>query len=173
MTIAGGLCVHARPLSGQGTGLIGALLLAGFVDLGAVALIGPLLARGLRRRRPDLPRIVAFDYAGTAMLVGVLAILVTAGFLHHGSVMRELHATAYATGLARDYVSRHAPAPYRAGVARADTYRVDPGRVYRTCVPGRTPGRPFCVVVHLDTSPPRLVLDGHEPNTSRWPRGVY
>lgn len=171
-TALGGVVIHTRPVSGQGTGLIAALLLAGFVNLAAVAVVAPLGARLLRRRRADLPRIVAFDYAGTALLAVVLAGFVAAGLVHHPDVMRERHATAYATRLARDYVARRGPSGYRSGVARADTYRVDPGRVYRTCVPGPNPERPFCVVVHLDTSPPRLVLDGHEPNTSRWPRGA-
>jgi hypothetical protein len=174
LTVLDGLIVHALPLSGQGTGLIPALLVAGFINLGAVALIGPLAARLLRRRRRDLPQIVALDYAGTTLLALVLTALVVVGALHHGDVARERKATAFAATAARSYVARHGPPSYRRPDVVSDTLRVDPGRLYRTCVAGPDPERPFCVVVHLDTQPPRLVADGHEPNSSWAPmRGGY
>ena len=174
LTVLDGLMVHALPVSGQGTGLIPALLLAGFINLGAVALIGPLAARLLRRRRRDLPQIVALDYAGTTLLALVLTGLVVVGALHHGDVTRENRATEFAAGAARNYVARHGPREYRSNRTGSSTLRVDPGRLYRTCIAGPNPERPFCVVVHLDTQPPRLVADGHEPNSSWAPvRGGY
>jgi hypothetical protein len=173
LTVADGFVLHAWPLAGQGLDLPSALLLGGFVNLAAVALIGPLGARLVRRRRPDLPRVVALDYAGTALLLVATAALAAGGLIHHGAVMRERHATAFATVLARDYLARRAPAPYRGAGGGADTYRVDPGRVYRTCFAGTGEPKPFCVVVHLETSPPTLVPDGHEPNSSWAPRGGY
>jgi len=174
VTVLDGLVVHAQPVSGQGTGLVPALLLAGFINLGAVALVGPLAARLLRRRRRDLPQIVALDYVGTTLLGLVLISLLVAGLLHSGDVTRERRATAFAATAAREYVARHGPAPYRRRDAMSNTLRVDPGRLYRTCVAGPNPERPFCVVVHLDTQPPRLVSDGYEPNSSWAPmRGGY
>jgi hypothetical protein len=166
LTVLDGLIVHARPLGGQGTGLVPALLLSGFINLGAVALIGPVAARLLRRRRRDLPQIVALDYAGTALLALVLAAVIIVGELHHGDVTRERRATVFAAATARDYVARHGPREYRRAGGVSDTLRVDPGKLYRTCVSGPDPARPFCVVVHLDTQPPRLVKDGYEPNAS-------
>lgn len=174
LTVLDGLIVHALPLSGQGTGLIPALLLSGFINLGAVALIGPLAAWLLRRRRRDLPQIVALDYAGTTLLALVLVTLLAVGSMHHADVTRENRATAFAAGAARDYVARHGPPEYRSNRTGSSTLRVDPGRLYRTCIAGPNPKRPFCVVVHLDTQPPRLVADGHEPNSSWAPmRGGF
>jgi hypothetical protein len=173
LTVLDAVFIRLRPVSGLATGLVPALLLAGFLNLGAVAVLAPVAARLLRRRRRDLPRIVALDYAGTSLLVLVLAGLVTAGLVHHGEVVRERRTTAYATLLATDYVQRHGPPPYRRGIGAADTYRIEPGRLYRTCVPGPAAGRPLCLMVHLDTSPPQLIFGGHEPNASWAPHSVY
>jgi hypothetical protein len=88
-----------------------------------------------------------------------------AGLVHHGAVAREHRAAERAAGLARRFVSQAAPPAVQREVAAADTIRVDPGRVYRSCVP-ETADRAWCVVVHLDADPPRIVYDGHEPNAS-------
>jgi hypothetical protein len=173
LTVLEGAWLHARPISGEETPLAPALLLAGFLNLGAVAVIGPLLARVLRRRRRDLPRVVAFDYAGTA-LVGALALgLLVAGLVHHGAVVREHRAASYAGMLAEGYAMRRSPRDFPPSSARARPYRLEAGRLYRTCVYGPRDARPLCVVVHFDTSQPTLVPDGHEPNATYAPRGGY
>lgn len=173
LTVLDGLLIHAWPLSGEGTGLAPALLLSGILNLGAVAVLGPLLGRLVRRRRQDLPRAVAFDYAGTALLAVVAAGLLAVAVHHQGAVMREARASRLAVGLAREYVLTRAPAAYRANAAQADTIRVVEGQLYRTCVPARDAERPLCVLVHLDTDQPTIVLNGHEPNASWAPRGGY
>ena len=45
------------------------VLLAGFANLILIAAVAPLAGHRLRNRRPDLPRVVAQNYAGTALLV--------------------------------------------------------------------------------------------------------
>ena len=55
------------------------MLLAGFANLIVVATIAPLAGRRLRRRRPDLPRLIADNYAGTALLCAIAAAIVALG----------------------------------------------------------------------------------------------
>jgi hypothetical protein len=62
--------LDALPVWGDGPGgFWGGLLLAGCLNLIVVAVLAPLAGRLLRLRRPDLPRLIATDYAGAASLV--------------------------------------------------------------------------------------------------------
>jgi hypothetical protein len=165
------LWVHWRPLTGLRTDLVAALLLAGFLNLGAVALGATVGGVLLRHARPDLPRVVAADAAG-ALAVGAVTVgLVAAGLAHHGAVAREQRDTARALAVMRASVRGSGPAAARRNVDAADTIRVDPGRVYRSCIPTGIAALPYCVIVHLDTRPPRVIADGHEPNSSWAARG--
>lgn len=170
-TLAAGLFLHARPLTGLRTDLVPALLLAGFLNLGAVALAATIGAVLLRRARPDLPRVVAADSAGAVAVVVVSLALVVGGLVHHGAVARESRDTARALSFIRLAVLRSGPPAARRNIEAADTIRVDAGKVYRSCVPTGNAARPYCVIVHLDVSPPRVVADGHEPNGSWMARG--
>jgi hypothetical protein len=163
LTLLDGLLLHLRPLQGQSTGLVGGLLLAGFLNLLLVAVGAPLAGLLLRRRRRDLPRVVAADYAGSALLVGLTVAFAVIGLAHHGAVVRERRAAQRAMAIARDFTARAAPPAVQRSLAAADTLRIDPGRVYRSCVP-EAADRSWCVVVHLDQRPPRVIFDGHEPN---------
>jgi len=170
LTLGDGLALHTWPVSGLRTDLVPALLLAAGVNIAVVATAAPLVARVIRRRRADLPRMIAADYAGVALL-GLLAIVwITMGLLHRGDVQAERRASARALDLMRAAVAHHAPRAVRANVALAETIRVDPSRLYRSCIPTETPDRPWCVLVHLDTQPPRVVFSGHEPNRYWGPR---
>jgi hypothetical protein len=170
-TLGAGIFLHARPLTGLRTGLVPALLLAGFLNLGAVALAATVGAVLLRRARPDLPRVVAADYAGAAAVGVVTVALVAGGLAHHGAVARERRDTTRALTFMRLQVMRSGPPAARRNIDAADTIRVDAGKVYRSCVPVADPARPYCVIVHLDARPPRVVEDGHEPNGSWMARG--
>src|SRR3954449_8312348 len=66
--------VHALPIAGEtAPEAFGAILLAFFFNLVAVAIGAPLAGRWLRRRRPGLPKVVADDRAGTALVAGLAA----------------------------------------------------------------------------------------------------
>src|SRR5262247_1626227 len=68
LTLVDGLLLELLPPyeSGPG-GLVPAILLAGFANLLLIAVVGPVVGRLLlRRRRPDLPKQIADDYASTA-----------------------------------------------------------------------------------------------------------
>jgi hypothetical protein len=158
LTFADALLIHFRPLAGDGrTDLFGALLLAGFLNLVAVAALAPFAGMALRRVRPDLPSVVARDYAGVVLVLLVTAGLVVGGQLHRGTVVRNQDALTDAHARAVAWIGAHAPAAYRRHVAFADTVAVVPGSLYRTCAPEPRSGRTWCVVVRSGVPFPRGV----------------
>jgi hypothetical protein len=166
LTLADAILIHLRPLAGDGrTDLVAGLLLASFLNLVAVAALAPFGGMALRRARPDLPRVVARDYAGAALVVLVSAGLLVGGLRHHGTLERNREALAEAHVRAQAWIGARAPAAFRGHVAAADTIAVVPGSVYRTCVPAPRAERAWCVVVDLHRPPARSVrLDGGTPN---------
>lgn len=156
LTLAEALLIHWRPLAGDGrTDLFAALLIASFVNLVAVAALAPFAGMLLRRARPDLPAIVARDYAGVVLVLLVAAGLVVAGQLHHTTLTRNADVLADAHARALAWIGARAPAPYRRHLALADTVAVVPGSLYRTCAPDPDRGRSWCVVVRSGASFPR------------------
>ena len=167
LTIADALLLHARPLAGDGgTDLVGGLLLASFLNLVAIAAVAPFGAMAIRRVRPDLPKVVARDYAGAALVVAVTTGLLTGGLLHHETVVRNRAALADAHARGQAWIGAHAPAAFRRHVALADTIPIVAGSVYRTCAPDpSTSDRAWCVVVRVGVPFPRGVRSGGgEPN---------
>src|SRR3954449_1600250 len=76
LTVFDALLLGALPIAGEsGPDFVPGLLLAGFINLVAVAMIAPLIGLVLRRRRTGLPRVVANDYAGTALVLTVTVAL--------------------------------------------------------------------------------------------------
>jgi hypothetical protein len=150
------LAIYLLPFLGAGPDLLGAFLLAIFVNLVAVAVAAPLAGLLLMRRRPDLPRIVARDYGGTAMLAVAAVALVIAGLAHRSTLGGERAAERAALAGVHDYVVTQAP-DYRAGLLAVDTVRVEPN-LYRACVPGRT--RWLCLYVNTAQSPAGVTRDG-------------
>jgi hypothetical protein len=172
LTVFDGLFLHERPIAGEHTGVVEGLLLGCFFNLVAVAVLAPMVGAVVRRRwRPDLPRIVAHDYAGTALLVAVSVGLVAAGLAHHPAV-REGKADFRAQAVAvHDYVLAQAPA-YAGQLSRATTLRLE-ADLYRTCVPGGDRRR-LCLLVNTDQSPPGVRRDpSAEPNENLGRNGAY
>jgi hypothetical protein len=160
------LLLRLPPYEGGPRSAVAAVLLVGFANLFCVAVLAPLAGRWLRRRRRDLPRPVADNYAGTALLcTGALAVLV-AGLAHRPAVAaRQADEAAQATAV-HDYVVTQAPR-YRSGLSRMDAIRLEDD-MYRTCVPGPDPKRWLCLFVSTDQHPAGVRLDG-----DRAPNGVY
>src|SRR4051812_30558253 len=77
------------PFSGGGADALGAVLFAGVVNLLAVAVLAPFAGMALRRRRRDLPRFIARDYAGTALLLAITFGLVCGGVWHRSALAEE------------------------------------------------------------------------------------
>lgn len=168
LTLVDGLLLHRLPPYGDGPGTyVGAVLLAGFANLFVVAVLAPLAGRRLRRRRGDLPRVVADDYAGTA-LVALLAVgLVIGGILHRPARAAERQDEAAVVAGVHDYVSLRAPAEYRSRLAQLDVMRLEED-TYRSCVPGPDPRRWFCMFVDTRQRPAGITRDPDEA-----PNAVY
>lgn len=165
--------LHWLPLAGEGTSLLAALLLAGCLNIIAVALLGGLGGVALRRRRPDLPKVVADNYAGTAALSLVALVFVAVGLAHRPEIADEHAALAREQLAVRRWVDANGDLFTRAHVDAATTLRVD-ADLYRTCVPGRDPRRWLCLIVETRQSPPHVTRDpNHESNASWSPRGNF
>src|SRR6185312_11425023 len=64
LTLLDAVLLTRLPFYDEGPGtFVAGVLVAMFFNLLAVAVVGPLLGLRLRRMRPDLPRVIASDYA--------------------------------------------------------------------------------------------------------------
>jgi len=165
--------LHWLPLAGESTGWIGGLLLAGTLNLIAVALLGGLGGLALRRRRPDLPKVVAEDYAGSIALALVAVTFVAVGLGHRPELAERRAAFSRQSQAVRLWVASHGDAFARAHVNAADTLPIDTD-LFRTCVPGRDPKRFACLIVDTSSSPPEVKLDPNRESNASWnPRGGF
>ena len=165
--VADGVLLDELPISGDGgPGLFAGVILAGFVNLFVVAVIAPFAGRWLSGRRPGLPRVVAGDQAGTALLALVTVVLLGLGLAHRPAVRAAHDDLTAQAAWARRFVIAHAPREYAINVDRMDTVKQSPN-LYRTCVDGSQPRRAFCVFVRTDASPPSVTRDPDQrPNAA-------
>jgi hypothetical protein len=166
LTLLDGVLIADLPFYDRGPGhFLGGVLLAGFINLFAIAVIAPLAGRSLRRRRTDLPRLVASDYAGTAALAAVSVSLLCGGLLHRPAVAAERADVAAVVAGTHDYVLHQRP-EYRSGLASIDAMRIEDD-LYRSCVPGRDPSRWLCMFVNTTQRPAGVTVDTDEaPNSA-------
>lgn len=165
--------LHVQPVQGEATGWVAGLLVAGFLNLTGVGLVGTLGGRALCRRRPDMPRVVADDYAGTVVLGLVAAGLLVAGVLHRPALADRRAAFAEQSQAVREWIAINGDAFARAHVSVADSVVIDED-LFRTCVPARDVKRPLCLIVDTETSPPVVKRDrSREPNALFNPRGSF
>ena len=167
LTVVDAVLLGVLPISGdEGTGFVPALLLGMFFNLVAVAVLAPLVGMALRRRRADLPKVVADDYAGTALLGVVTAALLAGGLIHAPQRQEAERDFAAQLETARAYAHTKAPPEYRGAVGASTTLKLEED-LYRTCVPGDDPKRWFCMYLNTDTSPPGITVDeNRESNAS-------
>jgi hypothetical protein len=172
LVVADAAVLHELPLAGDtGPGVPGALLLAGFLNLVAVAVLGPLGGLALRRRRPDLPNVVASDYAGTAALLVLAVLLAGLGLAHRPAAQADRDALLAGLFGVRSYVAHNAAPEYRRHIDDATSIRFGE-HLYRTCVPGDRPRRALCLFVSTDQVPPGIRVDPNRaPNSSFMPPG--
>jgi hypothetical protein len=149
-TVADTVLLHYLPIAGDGaTGWVPAFLLAGCLNILAVAALGGIGGWLLRRRRPDLPKVVADDRSGTALVLLVSAMFLVLGLAHRPALRdHEDDVAAQALAMQR-WVASQAPPEYRRHVGSADTLQIA-ADLYRTCVPGPNSERWLCL--YLDTS---------------------
>jgi hypothetical protein len=171
LTVADAVLLSELPVWGEGPGgPVPALLLAACLNLIAVALLAPIAGRLLRRRRRDLPRAIATDYSGAALLCAVTVALVAGGVAHRPELRRDRAArVAQWTAVAR-YLAAQAPA-YRARLAGADALELEPG-LFRTCVPGEGEARRLCLFVDARRSPAAVTRDPNAASNAVFRRHV-
>ena len=173
LTVGEAVLLNVLPVWGDGPGGFAAgLLLAGCLNLIVVALLAPVAGMLLRRRRRDLPRAIATDYAGTALLGALAVALVAGGLGHHAALAHERAARTAAIFQVAHYVREQEPA-YRSGLNEMDTMRVEDD-MYRACVNGPDPDRPLCLFVRTDQSPPGVTRDpDRAPNSAYRAQGGF
>jgi hypothetical protein len=165
-TLADAALGHALPPAGDAESMAGAAVVGLVLNLIAVILLSRPLSTMLRRRRGDLPTVVARDYAGTTAIAAVTLVLATAGLVHHATVMSDRSAERDAIARAQAWIGDRAPAEFRDHVAYVSTFAIQPGRIYRECVPGARTARTYCVIV--DERRPfssSVRFGGYEPNS--------
>jgi hypothetical protein len=166
LTVVDGFMLHALPAAGTTQTLAGGILAGMVVNLLAVVLLSRPLGSLLRRRRPDLPVMVARNYGGVVAVVMVSAVMLAVGVVHHSTIVAQRQSLDDAVARAVAFIGDRAPQQFRVNVTRTDTYTIQAGSVYRTCVPNRAGTRTYCVIVRtrmpLATS---VTPDGYEPNS--------
>jgi hypothetical protein len=173
LTVFDGIAlVLLPPYSGAPANVFPGILLAGFVNLLAVAVAAPLAGMLLRRRRPDLPRAIAANYAGVWLLGTLTAVLLLAGVLHRSAVQEEDARRQAVAGAMHAYVLGSAP-EHRDALTTIDVIRIDRD-YYRACVPGEDARHWLCLFVTTDQDPPGVTRDTEEvPNAAYRPYGGF
>jgi hypothetical protein len=164
-TAADAVLGHLRPPAGDTESVASAALVGLVLNLLSVLLLSRPLGALFRRVRQDLPAFVARNYAGTTVVAAVTTALIAVGLVHHDTIAADQQALRDATVRAQAWIGDHAQPQFRRHVVAADTFVIEPGRIYRTCVPGDETGRTYCVIVKMQLPFARSVSPaGHTPN---------
>jgi hypothetical protein len=170
LTVVDGVLLEVLPPYGSGPGgVLPGILLAGFANLLLIAVGGPLVgSRLLRRRRPDLPRAIAADYAGTALMCALLVFLVLAGLAHRPAVASGERDRRAVFAAVHDYVRVHAPG-YAGVLSAGDALRLDE-HYHRACLPSGDVRRALCLFVDTSVRPARVREDTDRTPNRDWRR---
>jgi hypothetical protein len=160
-----GLIAHVRPFIGDRQSYAGGVLGGLILNLLAVLFCSRPFGTLLRRRRTDLPAEVARNYGGTIGVVAVTVVILVIGLARHPAILSSQRALDDAVVRAEAYIGDHAPAAFRAHATRTDTFTIQAGAIYRTCVASRDARRSYCVIVRSRLPLPQsVVFAGYEPN---------
>ncbi len=165
LTVADGLIGSSFPPAGDSWNGVGAALAGCFLNLLGIILLSVPLGMLLRRVRPDLPKVVARDYGGTLVVCSVTALLLLAGLIHRPQVLQHRQTMTDAIARAQAWIGDRAPAEFRRNLRFVSTFTIEPGHMYRTCVPSASGSRTYCVIVNTRLPFARSVsFDGYESN---------
>jgi len=165
-TVADAVLGHELPPLGETETLAAAALGALVLNLLGVILLSWPVGLLVRRFRGDLPMLIARDYAGTIVVAGVTVVLLAAGLAHHARVLADERAMTDAISRAQAWIGDRAPARFRSNVQYVSTFAIQPGSIYRACVPSVDGRQTYCVIV--DTTRPfpgGVRFGGYEPNS--------
>jgi hypothetical protein len=147
LTVADAVIGHELPPAGDTQTLVAAALLGCALNLAGVVLLARPAGALIRRKREDLPTIVARDYGGTIVLAAITAALVGVGLAHHSAVTAHRDAMREAIARAEAWIGDRAPGQFRRGLGSMTVFAIQPGRIYRACVRAVGTTRTYCVVV--------------------------
>src|SRR5436190_674323 len=112
------------------------------------------------------PAVIARDYAGSFVVVAVTSVLLGVGIAHRQTIAQQRNDARDAAARAEAWIGARAPAQFRREAARLDTFTIEPGRLYRSCVTNASGTESYCVIVKLWLPMARSVrFAGHEPNS--------
>lgn len=165
LTIVDGVIGHALPPAGETQTFVAATLLGCGLNLVGVVVLRAPVGAVFRRARPDLPKLIARDYAGTAIVGLVTVALLSTGLAHHSEVVAQRNALHEAEARAEAWIGAWAPAEFRRDAGLLSTLTIEPDRTYRSCALSLD-GRSFCVIVRPSLPLAESVrFDGYEPNS--------
>ena len=147
LAVADGIVGHLLPDAGDGQSVIGGIIVALLFNLFAIVAVAWPAAWLVRRIYRDMPWPVARNYGGTGCVMLVTAAFVAIGLLHHATVTGDRSAMRDAEARAAAYIGARAPASFRVRASYVDTFTIQAGVIYRTCVTNRAGTRHYCVVV--------------------------
>ena len=145
------------PWTGEGADAVGAFLFAGFVNLIAVAVFAPLIGLALRRRRRDLPFMIARDYAGTALLAVISCVLLLGGVLHRSALAAARDDERAVFAAVHTYLVNQQPR-FVDAIGTLDTRQLEDNS-YRACIFPARERFPLCFFVNTDQSPAGITRD--------------
>jgi hypothetical protein len=120
----------------------------------------------IRRFRPDMPGVVARDYGGTLVVFAVAAVLLIAGIVHRPAIQARQRDEGDAIARAQAWIGDRAPDTFRRNVQFVSLLTIQPGTIYRACVPSVKGDRSYCVIVNRNLPFQRSVtFSGYEPNS--------
>lgn len=166
LTLVDGFVLHALPVAGDSQTLIGGIVAGLILNLLGVLLLARPLGALLRRRRRDMPVSVARNYSGAVAVALVSVAVLAAGLAHRPAIAAQKRMLDDAVIRAIAFIGTRAPDAFRVNVQHTDTYTIQPGYAYRTCVPNRDGTRTYCVIVRSRLPLARsVVFAGYEPNS--------
>lgn len=166
VTIADGVIGNALPPAGETETVLAGVLAGLVLNVIAVLLFSRPLGAALRRVRRDLPIMVARNYGGTFAVALVSLGLLTAGLVHRPMVLEHQRALQDAIARAEAWIGDRAPPEFRPNAGHMNTFTIQPGSIYRTCVPSVDGKRSYCVIVKTQLPLAHSVdFAGYEPNS--------
>jgi hypothetical protein len=166
ITVVDAAIGHAFPPTGETQTLVAAGLSALVLNLLGVVLLSRPVGAAVRAHRPDLPVIVARNYAGTMVIALIALTILVVGLLHRPTILAEKRDMHDAIVRAQAWIGDRAPAQFRRNVQFVDTFAIQPGSMYRSCVPSDYGRRSYCVIVKTKLPFARSVsFAGYEPNS--------
>lgn len=166
LTVLDALLGHKLPPSGETETIAAAGMLALVVNLIAVILLARPVGWLLRRVRADVPWVVARDWGGTLVVFTVAATLLTAGLVHRPAIVARQRAIQDAIVRAQAWIGDRAPDQFRRHLEDVSLFEIQPGTIYRACVPSSDGTRSYCVIVNRNLPfPSSVTFSGYEPNS--------